>query len=49
MRAIQQLLSTIRRILGLSNSVRSTSRSVKRETNMVSQSVKPKSNETKSN
>jgi len=42
MRAIQKFLSSIRSILGLATSVRSTASGVKREANYVSGAFKPK-------
>jgi hypothetical protein len=45
MRTIQQILSTIQRILGISNSIRSTTKGVKREASAMTNSSKSKSKE----
>ncbi|MDD3567943.1 MAG: hypothetical protein PHT92_06035 [Bacteroidales bacterium] len=45
MRTIQQVLSTIQRILGLSNSIRNTTKGVKREASAITNSSKTKGKE----
>lgn len=49
MKQIQQLMSSIRRIFGISNSVRSTAKGVKREASFIAGGLKTNDKEPKIN